>query len=94
VKFIVDAQLPQSLSDFFIRKRDDCIHTLDLPDRNKTTDIKLLNISKKQGRVIISKDGDFLESQLIESRPEKLILIRTGNIPNKQLIEFFSEILI
>jgi predicted nuclease of predicted toxin-antitoxin system len=34
VKFIVDAQLPKSLSDFLNQKDLDAVHTLDLPNGN------------------------------------------------------------
>jgi predicted nuclease of predicted toxin-antitoxin system len=91
VKFIVDAQLPKSFSDFLNRKGFDCIHTIDLPEKNNTTDSELIKISKGEERVIITKDNDFLESHLILSQPEKLILIRTGSISNKQLIELFTN---
>ncbi|WP_219921611.1 DUF5615 family PIN-like protein [Rufibacter sp. XAAS-G3-1] len=38
MKFIVDAQLPKSLSDLLRSKGIESVHTLDLPDKNKTKD--------------------------------------------------------
>lgn len=37
MKFIVDAQLPKSLSDYLFKMGYDSIHTLDLPEINKNT---------------------------------------------------------
>ena len=38
MKFIVDAQLPRSLSDFLKSSGFDSIHTLELPEMNRTGD--------------------------------------------------------
>ena len=91
MRFIVDAQLPKSLSDFLNWKGFDSIHTLELPDKNKTKDKLINTLSIEEGRIVISKDIDFLESFLINSEPKKLILIKTGNIPNKNLLEIFTK---
>jgi len=91
VKFLIDAQLPKSLSDFLKSKGFDSIHTIDLPDRNKTEDYQLIALSKKENRIIITKDNDFLESFLIKKEPEKLIIITTGNISNTVLLEIFDN---
>lgn len=91
MKFIVDAQLPKALSDFLNEKGLDSIHTLDFPEKNKTTDSQISKIANKEDRIVISKDIDFLESFLIKKEPRRLIIVRTGNIPNKQLIKIFAE---
>jgi predicted nuclease of predicted toxin-antitoxin system len=91
MKFIVDAQLPKSLADFLIYKGFDALHTLDLPAKNKSQDHQIIELALSQNRVVITKDGDFLDSYLIKQQPEKLILVRTGNITNKNLIKIFSN---
>ena len=91
MKFIVDAQLPKSLSDYLCAKGFDSIHTLDLPSGNKTKDSQIARWANEQGRIVISKDIDFLESYIVKSEPKKLIIVRTGNIPNKHLIKIFEE---
>lgn len=91
MKFIVDAQLPKSLSDFLNQKGLESIHTLDMPDGNKTKDSYIAQRANEEERVVISKDFDFLESFLIRSEPRKLIAVRTGNIPNRQLISIFDK---
>ena len=40
---------------------------------------------------MITKDLDFLKSYILKGEPEKLILIKTGNIINQQLIQLFND---
>jgi len=91
VKFIVDAQLPKSLSDFLKYRGHDSIHTLELPKRNNTKDQNIIKLALEQERIVITKDNDFLESFLLNSKPEKLIIVRTGNVPNKVLLKIFAD---
>lgn len=91
MKFIVDAQLPKSLSQLLINLGYDSIHTLDLPDKNKSTDQFIIQISTDQNRVVVTKDRDFLESFLINGVPQKLLMVRTGNITNDQLLILFNK---
>ncbi len=91
MKFIIDAQLPQKLADFLVRKGFDSIHTLQLLAKNKTKDKQIIQISEEQKRVVITKDYDFLESFLIIGKPPKLLLVKTGNISNKELLKLFEQ---
>jgi predicted nuclease of predicted toxin-antitoxin system len=90
VKFLVDAQLPKSLSDLLVSKGYDSIHTIDLPNGNATKDKEIIRISEEESRVVVSKDDDFLQSYLIKELPAKLILIKTGNIHNAELNKIFD----
>ncbi len=90
LRFIVDAQLPQKLAVFLKAHGFDSIHTLDLPDQNKTTDKYIAELACNENRVLITKDDDFLQSFLISGKPQKLILLKTGNISNNDLIEIFK----
>jgi len=85
VKFLIDANLPFKLTSLLLEMGYDVIHTDDLPDRERTKDEEIRNISLREGRVIITKDSDFLESHLIREIPPKLIWINTGNIVNRNL---------
>jgi predicted nuclease of predicted toxin-antitoxin system len=91
MKFIIDAQLPKSLSDLLKYRGFDSIHTLDLPNKNSTSDKEITEIAINEKRIVITKDNDFLESFLLNSQPEKLIVVRTGNIPNPILLKIFDN---
>lgn len=89
MKFLVDAQLPLSLSNFLRELGYNSIHTLDLPLKNLSPDFVIIKCSKEEKRILITKDNDFLESFLLKAEPEKLIIVRTGNIRNAELLTIF-----
>ncbi len=82
MNFIVDAQLPKSLSDFLKSAGQNSIHTLELDNKNKTPDNIIIEISEKENRVVITKDYDFLQSHIVALKPAKLLFVKTGNISN------------
>lgn len=91
MRFIVDAQLSRKIS-FFLHEHDhDAIHTLDLPNKNKTSDIEISKISISEKRVVISKDVDFYNRYLTKVEPYKLLYINTGNLSTKALIHLFER---
>ena len=90
MKFLIDAQLPRSLSDLLKLEGYDSIHTIELPKANDTQDNEILKICLEENRIVVSKDGDFLESFLINKSPRKLILVKTGNIQNEELLTLFK----
>jgi predicted nuclease of predicted toxin-antitoxin system len=85
MKFLLDAQLPRRLIYRLREAGHDAIHTLDLPERNRTTDAAICARAEGEGRVVITKDADFVSSFLVNGSPPKLLLVSTGNISNPQL---------
>jgi predicted nuclease of predicted toxin-antitoxin system len=61
------------------------VHTLDLPDQNRTTDQQITGISVNDQRIVITKDADFVTSYLLTARRYNLLLLSTGNITNADL---------
>ena len=91
MKFLIDAQLPLSLKQLFISKGHDCIHTSDMQMGNETPDRIINTISVTEQRIVITKDGDFLESFIVKKEPYKLILVKLGNTSKNELLQFFSD---
>ncbi len=91
MKFLVDAQLPKRLCDVLTSKGIDAVHTFDLPKGNFTSDRELIEIADAEGRIIITKDGDFMDNYLLHGSPKKLLLVTTGNISNNLLIGLFEK---
>ena len=85
MNFLIDANLPRRLVRIFQERGHDAVHTLDLPEGNATADAALLDYSEKNNCVITTKDSDFSTSFWLQSRPNKLLLISTGNIRNAEL---------
>jgi len=84
MKFLVDAQLPRRIANWLNEVGQDALHTLDLPRKNLTTDSEIIARAMQDGRIVISKDADFVQSFLIAGEP-LLLLISTGNINNADL---------
>lgn len=91
MKFIIDAQLPKSLSDYLKAAGFNSLHTLELPEMNRTGDAAIIEKADTEGRIVITKDADFLDSYLLFGRPAKLLVVRTGNIPNSDLLKLFQD---
>jgi predicted nuclease of predicted toxin-antitoxin system len=85
MNFLIDANLPHRLVDLFRERGYRAVHTLDLPGGNATEDTAILQYSDENDCVITTKDSDFTTSFWLNNRPNKLLLISTGNISNKDL---------
>jgi predicted nuclease of predicted toxin-antitoxin system len=88
-KVLLDAQLPNRLKTLFSEFGFDVLHTLDLPQKNKTTDKELIRLCAEEQRIIITKDTDFVESYLLFRQPKQLLLLSCGNLNNRELEQLF-----
>ena len=89
-KFPMDAQLPRRLAHAMREQGWDVVHTLDLPNGNRTSDAEVNLISLEEQRIVVTKDADFVETFLLQGAPYKLLLVSTGNIDNKGLLSLFA----
>ncbi len=90
MKFIVDTQLPPRLAKSLVDKGFDAIHTTYFTDGHLLDDESIRQIAISKDRIIISKDSDFFDSFLIRGAPPRVLLLRFGNITNKNLIALFE----
>lgn len=90
MKFLIDAQLPYRLKHWLVTNDFDAIHTADLPERNLTEDLAIADIADNENRTVISKDSDFLKLRILQDKPQKLLMITTGNIVNQDLLGLFE----
>lgn len=87
MNFLIDANLPRRLTALFIERGHTAFHTLDLPEGNSTPDLEILNVAEDKNCVVATKDSDFTTFFWLKNKPEKLLLISTGNLRNKELEE-------
>lgn len=80
MKFIIDAQLPKLLADWLKEHGFDAIHTLELPEANRSDDSEIITVADRDDRVVISKDSDFFDDHILRGKPKKLLVVKTGNI--------------
>lgn len=85
MNFLIDAQLPRRMVGWLSDAGCDALHTLDLPDGNRTSDFLIIDSAEREDRVVITKNADFVNEHLLHGRPWKLLLIATGNISNRDL---------
>lgn len=85
MKFLVDARLPRRVVAWLVDAGCDAVHTLDLPEGNRTTDARVIELADLEQRAVVTKDADFVDSHTLHARPAKLLLISTGNLSNDGL---------
>ncbi len=91
MKMIIDAQLPFQLTYLLRQQGCEVIHTDDLPNKERTSDDEIRNRARQEGRIVVSKDLDFLNSYYLKNDPERLLIITTGNIKNKILFKLILD---
>ena len=91
MKFLIDAQLPLRLARWLRAEGHDAVHTMDLPDGNRTGDAAISELSLRERRAVITKNEDFVDSFQLRSEPHKLCLLSTGNIGNRELEGLFRN---
>ena len=82
MKLIIDAQLPRRMGRWLSGRGHDVLHTLDLPRANATSDAEIIDLACRDSRIVVTKDGDFVDSFLVHRRPPKLLWVTTGNMSN------------
>jgi predicted nuclease of predicted toxin-antitoxin system len=85
MKFLIDAQLPRRMVDWLASAGNDAVHTLDLPDQNRSSDQQVIGLADREQRIVVTKDDDFVNSHLLSGLPARLCLVSTGNISNREL---------
>ena len=91
MKLLVDAHLPRRLARLLQQLGHDTVHTLDLPDQNRSSDETITQMAMDQRRIVVTKDSDFVDSFFLTHRPPYLLLIATGNIGNRELEQLFFD---
>jgi predicted nuclease of predicted toxin-antitoxin system len=83
--FLIDAQLPRRLARRLAASGHDALHTLDLPAGNRTPDSQVIEVADRNGRIVVTKDDDFVTSRVLHGRPRRLVLVSVGNTSNDDL---------
>lgn len=80
-----------SLKNWLVNRGHDAVHTRDLPDKNLTDDMEIIRIADFENRIVVSKDSDFQKLHILLGRPQMLLMITTGNIINKALLQLVEN---
>ena len=85
MNFLVDAHLPRRLTRILQEYGHVAYDTLDLPHQNRTGDSEIIHFADTNDCIVTTKDSDFVDAFYIQQRPQKLWLLSTGNISNREL---------
>ena len=91
MRFLVDAQLPARLARFLNDAGHDALHSSEMPEGNRTTDVRIAGVADDEDRVVVTKDRDFRDGHLLAGSPRRLLVVATGNITNTALIALFES---
>ncbi len=91
LKFIVDTQLPPKLTYSLKDLGADAIHTTYFENGHLLADESIIKIAAEENRIVVSKDSDSRDYLLLKGSPPSLLLIKTGNIINKDLIKLIEQ---
>lgn len=92
LKFIIDTQLPYTLVRKLKTLGADAIHTTYFSDGHLLDDIRIIEIAIEQERIVITKDSDFQDNFLLKGTPPKILLLKLGNISNKDLFKVIESV--
>jgi predicted nuclease of predicted toxin-antitoxin system len=68
----------------------EALPTSELPDGNRTSDQQVADRVDRDGRIVVTKDGDFRDGHLLAGSPRRLLVVVTGNISNTALFALFT----
>jgi predicted nuclease of predicted toxin-antitoxin system len=91
VKLLVDNQLPAALSQWLVSRGWDCLHVADV-GLAEASDQEIWTFACDSGRVVVSKDEDFLFRASRETERAGLIWVRLGNCRTKALLSEFERL--
>ncbi|MCS5699683.1 DUF5615 family PIN-like protein [Cyanobium sp. FGCU-52] len=93
MKILLDAQRPRSLVKQLEPMGCDVLHTFDLPEGNRSSDLTISSVVDRDGRVVFSKDDVFIQSHLLRGSPARLWIVATVNISNQELASLLFGVL-
>lgn len=64
MRFLVDAQLPARLANRLTAVGHDAVHTSEMPNGNRSTDVEIEALAESDDRVVVTKDGHFRNGHL------------------------------
>lgn len=85
MRFLVDAQLPPALARWIASRGHEAEHVTQVLSPSQP-DPDIVTYGMANGAVIVTKDSDFLTL----APPPPLLLVTTGNIPNRALMALFE----
>jgi predicted nuclease of predicted toxin-antitoxin system len=90
MRFLVDNQLPLLLAAHLRTRGHDGVHVLDI-GFDTASDAEVWARATAEGRVVVSKDEDFVFLALRPGDAGRLVWVRLGNCRNRALLDAFDR---
>lgn len=87
MKFILDANIPPSLAEEF--SEFEVYLSSSLPQGNASKDSEIIKYALENELILITKDIDFYYSFIQSKKPQKVILVKLGNMKIRELRSYF-----
>ncbi|HEV2500699.1 MAG TPA: DUF5615 family PIN-like protein [Terriglobia bacterium] len=91
MKFLVDNQLPGALSGFLTSRGCDCVHVMEA-GFGWAPDAEIWRYACESGRIVITKDEDFLHLANRQPQSGGVIWVRLGNCRTTNLLAAFERL--
>ena len=91
MKFLVDNQLPAAPGRWLVERELDACHVWDV-GLDEASDQRIWGYAVEQGRVLISKDEDFLHLATRPGPVPPLVWVRLGNCRKQALLAAFDGV--
>jgi len=88
--FLVDTQLPPVLASFLRRRGFDAVHTTGFANGHLLQDAEIEAIATHQGRIVVTKDHDFVDQYYRNGATPRVLYLAIGNIRNNDLINLLD----
>lgn len=91
MKLLIDNQLPLQLALHLRRRGHECAHVYEV-GLDEASDQEVWTRAGNEGRIVVSKDADFIALANRPGDTGRLIWVRVGNCRNAVLIEAFDRV--
>ena len=92
MRFLVDAQLPPSLTQILQASGHDAIHLFDVAPTD-TDDALIWELAIREDRIVVTKDEDFAVRSKLSSVGPQVLWLRIGNCSNPELRAWVEPLL-
>ena len=91
--FLCDVHISMKVSKRIEELGHNSTHVNFILNKWNTTDAQITEYAERNNLILITKDQDFRNGFLLNSKPKKLVKINLGNISNKKLSEIIESLL-
>jgi predicted nuclease of predicted toxin-antitoxin system len=88
MEFLCDVHISIKIAKFIEDLGFKCEHVNRILNKWNTTDDEIISYIDKKDLILITKDQDFRNSFLLNSKPKKLIKVDLGNIKRKAIGDY------